>query len=641
MPVIQKEDVQKLLFNTLKSMLLLQKEKESPGRNQRLQALKAFKDRLIEFGGPDIRKTPNRGELNRYAGIPDGQLPLFTFPGEPEVTIEETPDETEVVATAPTPVSPTTTVTPTSATPTSAPTPQARATPSYIPQAVPTPPGARSFSGGTLATLARPKVGQQEKERLPLKELQDYRRRLQRADMSLVRQSAGKTGAALEKIQKDRDQVNSALNAAISLERQRYEAKPSEKPDDWGNGQPKNTTWDKLKDYPAIDVNKLPDALKFAEQSKRTFAKEPGEVPGGKGKGQRFVNTDIRRVINDISAAQRELDKLNPQLEGDRAKIEGYEKNVDALKDRLRYMQSIKNIGIESQGLSQEHDQLADRLKGYLNPQQLKDYQAGKQIDIAGIGDRQGFMRTLREYGRELDKINQSLNDEFAYVQADPSHTVQEFRAMPLDERKYILEDVKRDQFMQKIASGVEDYYNARRKGKESFDELAPEAQQAWTKRFAASEARKGAPGMSGADISKFLFGGGEHFVSKYPPELYGPMVRAARTGFSGMEQANRRIGALAMQDPNALLYGLNAPQQQHFATGQGQAPMVPQLPQEYAFTPQQMMHQPQTQQPINLPQLLQQGMQQAPQPVQPNTSDQVEQLISQKLANLLGQGGQ
>ena len=626
MPRVQKEDIQRLLFNAIKSIKKLEKEKD-PDKESRLRQLKEFRTKLLEFGkNTDIRLEPTNRELQRYPGIPENEdLNEYTFTTEepkkeenvvPEETKEKRADQQEEKKeTASVPVSPKV---------------EEKKPVNQIPIST------RSFAGtSTPATIVRPKVGQEQKEKIALPELQDIRRRLQRSVMAITRQAQGKEGEELDNLQRQRDKYQEAMNAAISLERQRYDEKPSLMPNDWEGVQPKTLPWKELAKLPPIDLEKLPEALKFAQQQQQSFAKEPGEVPGGKAKGQKFINADIRRVINDISTLNKDIDRLDPRVADDKKKIDSYENNIDELKKRLRYLQSIKDVGIEDRFLSDDYNNLVQQLQGYLSPEQKQAYKEGKQINLSSIGDRQGFLRTLREMGRSLDKINQSSQDEIDFLTANPTATVQEFRGMSPEERRDVLQEAKRENFMRRIASGVEDYYRERKKDKDPqyYEELAPEQQQAWLKRYAASETRKGAPGMTGADISKYLFGGGEQFVSKYPPELYNTMIRAARSGFGGMQQAAQKIGGLASQDPYTLLYGLSAPQQRHFITGAGQAPMVQQLPQEYDFNPTNLQQALQVQQQ---PQpLLNNALQQAP--TQQETQQQmVNDLISNKLANLL-----
>lgn len=642
MPVVQKKDAQSLLFNTIKSIMKLEKEEQTDSVKSRLKELKSFEEKLRKFMGNDMRQTPTAKELQRYNGIPEGaqgDLSKYTFPEEPETPVEKAAEDA-----GPSPEQPIKPV-------------QEPSKPKEA-EAKPDLSVIQKVSKTAPATLARPKVVDPKKEQLPLEEIQNWRRRLQRAKLANAQLSQGKQGAELDKMQEERDnKIDPAYNAAVSLERQRYEETPSlQKPNDWDVVAPKDLPMSVLQKYDTIsDWNKLPDELRFAEQRKKTFAKEPGEVPGGKGKGQRFINNEIRRSVNNLSSYQKEIDKLDPLVEADKRSIDKYEKKVDEAKDRIRYLQKSKPLGLEDKTLSDEWNNLSEQIKGYLTPEQREAYQQGKEVDIAKIPNQQAFLRSLRELGRERDKINQSVQDEMSYLQADPYNTIQDFRGLPVNERKEVLQDIKRDSFMRKIASGVEDYYNINRPKKArdeniNWDQVEPDEQQRWVKKFAASEARKGAPGMSGNDIYKFLFGGGEQFYSKYPAELQRPMISAARSGLSGLEQANRRISSLASQDPYQLLYGESAPTMRNFITGAGQAPQVPQVqlelpepqPGNLFGNPQPTFGQTLTESPQST--LALQRLLQSMQPQQPNQqplgSGQVDQLIASKLANLL-QGAQ
>lgn len=651
MPVVQKKQAQMLLFNTIKSIRELEQSGDDAGR---LAELREFEDKLRRYMPEGVRQTPAPNELARLKGIPKGaagNLKAYTFPGlddkkeeskpaakpSPKKEEKETSTGLESKQVQPSPKK----ETPEKAKPKKEEAPPAPKAVGTSPQkektaSSPAPQKRADVSSSRVATPARPVAYdlKEAEKKLPLDELQRIRRGLQRAQFNNTRLSQGKEGQELEKLQKDRDEIEKRLNSAIAAERMRYESGNIKKPSDWDVNEPKpltESTVQKEPDkYKAISLDRVPKTFdEIPEQVKTKFAKEPGEPQKD---DRQFINNQIRKAANDLASARRELDGLNQSDQANDTRIKELDKQIDKHKERIRNLYKIKPEDVADKWLNQEYKDTLNELKSQMTTAQRKAYKRGEEIDIKQMPNRNAFLRGLRDLQRTNDRINQSLDDEMMWLNASPNNTIEAFRTMDPEERREELDDIKRTNFMTRLGEGIQDYYSQNRTEKDPvlFDQVSdPADQQKWMKRFAASEARKGVPGIGGDDVYKFLFGGGEQFASKYPPELQRPMIRSARRGLAGMERVAQQLEPMARKDPWELIYGDAAPAQRNFATGAGQAPMVPELPQEYSYTPNQ-------QQAPDLQSLLMQGAQQAqPQQQAPNVG-QVDQLINSKLENLL-----
>lgn len=589
MPKVSKEQARNLLFNTLKTI----QEKEKKGDDApRLKELKEFEKALRSFVGKDF-KEPTAREISSatLSGIHDderGNIKLFTFPGWPPGS------KTEPVS-GPTPAAPTKETAP-------SPTPSAPQQPTRKTEG--------RVSPGTR-TLARPGTMVRQEIDIPLNELRDYRRRLEGTQWrvrNLMQQT--KDEEKLAKLSKERDKWDEIYNRTVALERQYYdEGKP--KPDDWAGSQPKTVNRDEALKRKAVTLEQLPDALKETKVGTELFAREPGTVKKGELPpekiSKKFVNNEIRRLTNDLGRYRDDIEKLNPKRAGDRSKIENLHDKVDKTKNELRYFAELRPVGVENSRLTDEYRTLAKDLTGMLTPEQREAFKAGKEIDINKIPNSRGFLESLRELGRERDRIFQGLNDEIRYVNAVPGNKIADYRAMDPEERQDVLNEVKEREFMQNVLQGAPEFYDKqvgeKAAGEKPFDSLAPETQQDWIKKYAAQQVREGAPGMSGSDMLKWGFGGGQEFISKYPPELHRPMIRAAKQGLTGLGQSTRSLQQQLQQDPFEQIYGAQAapnlrqlflgvgPDQQQQPQGQPQQPQqqVPQQPpQPYEFPLQQ-----------------------------------------------------
>lgn len=627
-------------------------EKEQEKIKKELEALENYQNKVIAHLQKEVKKDPSQApydwnvktnqpknidskELRKWKSLPHDTLPSLEFPKKDQPR-EKTPSPTKE------PAKESQTRVESPSVPTipqeeQASTSEQQTLSSPQKKEEQAPPSSRTISPNTsrMATVARPEVYsfKEAEKRLPLAELQRLRRGLQRTLLNNTRNAQGKEGTELEKLQRERDKIDKALNSAIGMERIRYESGKVNPPSDWEGVAPKPLPSSEIEKYSAVSVDKLPAIFEeIPERVKRYFGKEPGNVSGESAKGEKFINNEIKRAVNDLNAVRKEADKLNQADPANKDRLKEYDRQMDEHKKRIKYLQKSKPAGVEDKWLHDDFKKAAKELQQYMTPEQLEAYKAGKPIDINKTTNKNAFLRGLREIGRTRDRINQSLEDELMWLDANPSNTIESFRALDPESRREELDDIKRDNFMRNLGEGIQGYYTKHKKPEhpELFEDVAPDEQKRWMKQYAAQEARKGAAGISGSDVYKFLFGGGEQFMSKYPPELYRPMVRSARRGLQGMEQLAQQLQPMAQQDPWERIYGDAAPAQRQFVTGAGQAPLVPELPQEYTYTPNQ---QGQGQQ--GLQQLLSQGLQQAPPPQAPNVS-QVDQLINSKLENLL-----
>lgn len=583
MASITKDEAKQYYIPLIKAIQEKEKSPKSPAGEIRLKELRSFKDAIESYLGKEVPSTASMGNYKFVKPLADTvDLTKISLPGlqiETEKITEPTPKAADTTPKPTAPQAP-------------SPTPTARSS-------SPLTPGTR--------TLARPGGIERVEIDVPLKDLQDYRRRLQGEQSRRINEIENtKDSTKLNRVRKDLDRYENVLNRTIALERQVYDENPNKKPADWDVAGPKSIPMSEGLKRDRVTIEQLPEALKSTVVGRELFGREPGTIKKGELPpekiSKKFVNNEIRRITNDIIKNRKELENFNPKVAKDRPEIKKREDLIDKAKDELRYFHQLRPVGVENSRLTNEYKRLATEMTDMLTPAQREAFKAGQEIDIKKIPNSRRFLESLRELGRERDRVFQGINDEMRYVNASPGNTIEKFRAMDPEERQDILSEVKEREFMQNVLQGAPSFYEKQvgqeAAGKAPFDSLAPAAQQDWIKKYAAQEARTGAPGMAGSDIYKWLFGGGQEFISKHPPELYRPLIRSAKEGLRGIGQTTRTLQQQLQQDPFEQIFGAQAapnlrqlflgvgPDQQQ-TQGQPQQPqqqVAPQPPPPYEF---------------------------------------------------------
>lgn len=561
MAAIDKDTASNYLNLTRKSIAEKEKQPASPERDARLKKLRSFESALRDYLGPDHIETP-MGNLKFVKPWPDStDVYKFSFPGWPpkeeeqveipkpeEKKPEEKKPEPTVEQQKPTPVTP----------------PQPK-------ESQPAPEPIKNYQGKpigpqtrTKARIGQPNVQQTE---VPLSQLQNYRRQLQgEVWRAIDAQNKAKTDEESKKTRAHREDVERTLNRVIAYERQQYDAGNAPKPSDWSVDHPRDMSKEEGYKQPRININNLPDILKESTPNLETYGREPGPKAAPEHKGKGFLNVEVRKILNDIAKARNDIEKLDPRVAANQPKIRSLEEQIDKTKEKLRfYRDELLPIGIENKSLTDEYKNISKELNSLLTPEQKKAYDAGKEINIRQIPNQRRFFELLRELGRERDRIYQGLDDEMMYVNSPNNLGLAEYRKMDPEERQFELNRIKKDNFMRQVREGVEDYYkrvDPSAAAKDAFNTLAPEKQQKWAQEYAAELTRKGGANITSADTYKWFFGGGKEFISKYPPELYEPMIKSARQGLRGIGETNQLLkqqlmGALPKETtPEQIMYG-------------------------------------------------------------------------------------
>lgn len=562
-PTIGPKDAQRLYNATIKTINQLINEPASDTRDARLQQMRNFRDKLKE-AFPDNIKEPNARTLRNVQVHPNdirGNVDLYRFPNEGKKTVEVPVEPTEEKGA-------TTKVSegekPKQAAPTEKTTQPT--TTSTQPRTETSPTPSRGPLQGTR-TLARPGTANIQDVGLKASEIQDYRRQLQAEQVRLTDLMQKGSPAEKVKAKEKLEKVDRAYYNASALEKQFYDQGKAKTPDDWGTGQPKQMTMEQVKAQPKLNYEKLPEAILEPVVGTDRFAREPGPKREERYKGQKFANKEIRRLVNDIGDWRKELLKLDEKSAKDRPAIEKLNEKINNSKDKLRYFSELREVESQKEGgspetnlLTSEYNELAQKMKSLLTPEQQEAVRKGETIDINRIPKKREFLQALRELGRERDRISQGMNDEIQYVNAAPGNTINKWREMDPEDRAYEVNEIKKAQFMQKMESDIPGYFNEKTgKSEEEFYKLPPQAQDAWKKRYSSDLIRAGSPGINGADVYKWMFGGGTEFYSKYPPELQRPMIRSAEKGFKGMDQSTQMLKDQLQQDPFSRILGPRA----------------------------------------------------------------------------------
>ena len=643
-PLIGPNDAQRLYNATVKTINELINQPASASRDARLKQMRSFRDKL-KSSFPDVIKEPDARTLRGTPVHPNdvrGNVDLYRFPNEGKKTIDAPVESTspegatkpvaEGAKPQPEPTSPTA----------NQPRSETRSTAS------------RGPLQGTR-TLARPGTDKIQDISMTLPEIQKYRRQLAAEEIRRVMELERKLSPEQEKkTRAERDQFNRAYRNAYAIERQFYDAGKGDKPDDWEGVAPKPMTREQVNAQPRLAYEKIPEALREVDAGSEKFAREPGPKRAERYKGQKFVNNEIRKNVNNIGDWRSQIAGLDEVK--DKSRITELNDKINKAKDKLKYFYELREFEAQKEGgtpetnlLTREYNDLAQKMKSFLTPEQQEAIRKGETIDINRIPQKREFLQALRELGRERDRITQGMNDELQYVNAAPGNSIKSWREMDPEDRAYESNEIRKAAFMQKVESELPGYFKQKTgKSEEEYYNLPPQAQDAWKKRYSSDLIKSGSPGINGADVYKWMLGGGTQFYSKYPPELQQPMIRSARKGFKEMAESTQMLKDQLKMDPfsrilgeraggalNQLMFGapgnyfttppqpyeypLNQPQQGSMPQGpmggpsggqQQQMPIEPEMQQ-----PQQPQMAPQ-QPPLNqvLQPEMQQPQQQAPQ---------------------------
>lgn len=368
-------------------------------------------------------------------------------------------------------------------------------------------------------------------------------------------------------LKREKEETERAYNANLAREQAFYKTNPGRIPTDWNKktnqpilpGQVGGPSIKEMEKWVAKSAADIPEPAKVfpkAPTEKETYQKVRQRIPKGERAKDKFIRRETERSQRRLDEIEKKLSDLDPR------KTEDYEKkkaDLDTKRDEaVSFNDFIKDLKEKEFG-PQTYDAAVKKLKDSFTPEQEEKYKRGEKV---GMTKEQALLM------RDMDKIHSTrvrdLQDEQDYLAGDPSRTHAMWRGLPPEEKAEEVEDIRQDRMEKKITEGTQDQYYQNKKDEDPpFDELPLERRKQERDLYVKKNATPLRQSFGGKAYDALFGGGGEEFISKYPPELRKPIIRATKRSLSGLGQLGGILqGRLAESQLPQAMMGLMEPQE-------------------------------------------------------------------------------